>query len=107
MLHLSTFVKEIQRGNGRLCLCMPPWSLTQLKQFGMLTGLDVNVIEENYEFIGGIARHAFAQTTDDVISRVNKCVGMAIANLDLMKHLSRHLAIVRRSDQHNQEKELV
>jgi hypothetical protein len=86
---------------------MPPWSLTQLKQFGMLTGLDVNVIEENYEFIGGIARHAFAQTTDDVISRVNKCVGMAIANLDLMKHLSRHLAIVRRSDQHNQEKELV
>jgi hypothetical protein len=29
----------------------------------------------------------FAQTTDDVINRVNKCVGKAIANFDLINHL--------------------
>jgi hypothetical protein len=59
----STFVKEIERENGVLRLCMPPWSLKQLKQFGTLKALDVAIIEENYKIIGGSARHVFAQTT--------------------------------------------
>ena len=73
----STRIKNITKSTKVMYLCMPPWSLEQLKECARLTGAKeagINLITENYEIVGGIARHVFAKRKGQVINVVTRAI---------------------------------
>jgi hypothetical protein len=73
----GTRIKYIQKSHKVMYLCMPPWSLEQLKDCARLTGAEdarINLINENYQIVGGIARHVFAKKKKQVIGVVTRAI---------------------------------